>query len=68
VTVNTLEHQVAGDSLVTLAAWGLIVAALMQVVLSIPLGALEDGRGRCQPEPGLIKVVPQRLDLRYVGF
>jgi hypothetical protein len=42
VTVNKLEHQAAGDSLVTLAAWGLIVGALMQVVLGMPLAALEE--------------------------
>jgi hypothetical protein len=42
VTVNTLEHRVAWDSLVTLAAWGLVVGALMQVVLGIPLAALEE--------------------------
>jgi hypothetical protein len=42
VTVNTLEHRVAGDSLVTIAAWGLVVGALMQVVLGIPLASLEE--------------------------
>ncbi len=42
MTVNTLEHRVGGDSLVTIAAWGLVVGALMQVVLGIPLASLEE--------------------------
>jgi hypothetical protein len=67
VTVNTLVRRGAGDSLVTLAAWGLIVGALMQVVLGIPLAGLEEASSPAHSPITVFNVVNHLLLLAGVA-
>ena len=41
MTATTFEHQRAGASAIAVAAWALIVAAVLQLVLGIPLASLQ---------------------------